>query len=62
MEVEQKRGRWLWPAGVEREVCLGRNLGCEQFEQPRCVVRVIAGGAVLAVLQSHGASWGPDRP
>ena len=39
-----------------------RNVGCEQFEQPHCVIRVIAGGAVLEVLQSHGTSWGPDRP
>lgn len=60
--VEQKRGRWLWRAGVKMEACFCRNLDCEQFEQPHCVVHVVAGGTVLAVLQSHGTSWGPDRP
>lgn len=42
--------------------CFYRNPDCGQFEQPHCVVGVVAGGTVLAVLQSHGTSWGPDRP
>lgn len=59
---KEKRGRCVWLAVVEREACFCRSCGSEQFEQPHCVVDVIAGGAVLAVLQSHGTSWGPDRP
>lgn len=60
--MEQKRGRWLWRADVKMAACFCRNLDCEQFEQLHCVVGVVAGGTVLAVLQSHGTSWGPDRP